>query len=300
MQNGHRTRGHDIAEKEQSNRSGHSSTSRSVARKNQGDHNAARKINELPPEHHSSEYNFPKPSPLVVPGQGSTDNAADLKDASPKPPAEASQDGLLLKKAVERAKAGGRPLTITQIGDSHIAFGSETPSIAENLAKDLGLKPDQIKFSSVGDVGKTASYAKDHPGEFMKNVNGNADLVIVSFGSNEATSNEGAQYKKDYGALIGQIQSRDPRAAIAMVGPTDGNFWGSSKHLPGLESVTAAQAAVAGETPKSTYLKVASEMGSVATMRSDGSMGTDNLHLTPAGYKKLGGIIADRIARATE
>jgi lysophospholipase L1-like esterase len=203
-----------------------------------------------------------------------------------------------LKSAVERAKEGGRPLTITQIGDSHIAFGMETPAIAAKLAADFGLKPDQIRFSSIGDVGKTASYAKDHPGEFMKNIDQNADLVIVSFGSNEATKQEGAQYSHDYGALIDQIKSRDPNGAIAMIGPTDGNFWNTQRHLPGLASVTQSQEGVAAGVSNGAYFEVAPNMGSVASMRSEGLMGSDNLHLTQSGYKKLGGIIADDIANA--
>jgi lysophospholipase L1-like esterase len=187
-------------------------------------------------------------------------------------------------------------LTITQIGDSHVASGTETPAIAAKLAADLGLRPDQVRFSSVGDVGKSASYAKEHPGEFMRNVNGNTDLVIVSFGSNEATKQQGTQYANDYAKLIGQIKARDPGAAIAMVGPTDGNFWNSQKHLPGLASVNQAQESVAARVPNGSYFEVASRMGSVASMRAQGLMASDNLHLTPAGYRKLGTIIADDIA----
>jgi GDSL-like Lipase/Acylhydrolase family len=241
-----------------------------------------------------------RPGQPLPPPEGAVSSSPDRQDASLGGQAVPTGHMDSLKAAVERAKAGGQPLTITQIGDSHVAAGMETPAIAARLAADLGLKPNQVRFSSVGHVFKTASYAKDHPGEFMKNIHKGTDLVIVSFGSNEATKQEGAQYGSDYAKLIGQIKSHDPGAAIAMVGPTDGNYWNTKTHLPGLESVTQAQENVAARTPNSSYFEVGSRMGSVSSMRSPDHalMVSDNLHLTPKGYSKLGKIIADDIARS--
>ena len=202
-----------------------------------------------------------------------------------------------LKAAVERAKKGGRPLTITQIGDSQIAAGIETPAIAAELAADLGLRANQVNFSWVGEVNRTAPYAKDHPGTFMQNVQPNTDLVIVSFGLNESTTQEGAQYVSDYTTLIGQIRSRDHSGAIAMVGPTDGNYWATNKHLVGLDSVRQAQQSVAAQVPNSAYFGGAARLGTVASMRAGQLMVWDNLHLTAAGYQQLGGIVADDIVR---
>jgi lysophospholipase L1-like esterase len=62
--------------------------------------------------------------------------------------------------------------------------------------------------------------------------------------------------------------------------------------------VTREQESVAAHEPNSSYFDVAPRMGSVQSMRAQGLMLSDNLHLTPAGYKKLGAIIADGIARS--
>ncbi len=252
------------------------------------------------PSQHPNSAELPPEQPVIKPTQPAPHPESPQGADSVEQHLQAQTPGHLdtLQAAIDRAKAGGRPLTITQIGDSHIAFGTETPAIAAKLAQDFGLKPDQIRFSSVGDVGKTASFAKNHPGEFMKNVNKNTDLTIVSFGSNESTTQEGSSYAKDYASLVGQIRARNPGTAIAMVGPTDGNFWSSSKHLPGLESVAKAQESVAAAVPNSAYFRVAPLMGTVASMRSNGLMLGDNLHLTPSGYRKLGGIVADDIANS--
>jgi lysophospholipase L1-like esterase len=201
-----------------------------------------------------------------------------------------------LKSAIARSRAGGRPLTVVQIGDSHVKRGVEPPALAARFASDTGLPARQISYSSVGDVGKTASYANQHSEEFLRNINRNTDLVVVSFGSNEAGNPVGNNYVKDYAGLIHKIRGKAPQAAIVMVGPTDGNYWNSPRHLPYLDAVAAAQESVASNVPDSTYIKVGPQMGSVAYMRSHGLMSADNLHLTDKGYNVLGSILAADIS----
>jgi lysophospholipase L1-like esterase len=204
-----------------------------------------------------------------------------------------------LTAAVERAKAGGRPVSIAQIGDSHIAPGIETASLAKKFADNEGLNQSQVDYSYKGVVGKSASYAASHPGEFLSKINSNTDLVVVSFGSNEATKQVGNGYKNDYAQLIGQIKQRAPNASILMVGPTDGAYWNSRRQLAGLGSVVEAQKAVQSQTPNSAYLDVRQFAGSMNSMRSRGMLSSDNLHLTAAGYKIVGGSIADSVVANT-
>lgn len=237
----------------------------------------------------------------VVPGSGSHSAFDNIepRQLNDRPPGSLSDAGAsqldTLKSAIERSKAGGRALAIVQIGDSHVKSGVETPALVDRLAADTGLKSGQVGYSFTGDVGKTASYANEHPEEFLRNINQNTDLVIVSFGSNEAGSPVGDKYSNDYASLIQKIRGKAPQAAIVMVGPTDGNYWNSSRHLPYLEEVAAAQQAVAARVPDSSYLKIGPQMGSVASMRQRGLMSSDNLHLTEKGYQLLGSIIADDI-----
>ncbi len=202
-----------------------------------------------------------------------------------------------LKAAIERAKAGGRSLTIAQFGDSHIQFGTETPALVGRLAADSGLQSGQVRFSSFGDVGKTATYANEHPEEFLRNINRNTDLVIVSFGSNESGAQAGSKYANDYAQLIDKVRQKAPQASIVMVGPTDGNFWNTNRHLPYLRSVVDAQKSVAATIPNSAYIDVLDQMPTVQQMRSKNPplMQPDNLHLTTDGYRLLGKIIADDV-----
>jgi len=249
----------------------------------------------LPPQQQTPDI----PAPILPTQKLAPDNMeprqSNDRPFAPAPVLSAGELGTL-KSDIERARSGGRPLTIAQIGDSHVKFGMETPALAARLAADTGLQAGQVSYSSVGDVGKTASYANEHPGEFLAKINRNTDLVVVSFGSNEAGGPVGGKYLHDYASLIQKIRGRAPQAAIVMVGPTDGNYWNSSRHLPYLDAVAAAQQRVAANVPDSTYLKIGPQMGSVAAMRQNGLMASDNLHLTARGYQKLGSIIADDIS----
>ncbi len=187
-------------------------------------------------------------------------------------------------------------MNIAQIGDSHIAPGTETAALAQKFAANQGLNAGQVEYTSRGVVGKSASDAAAHPQEFLGKLNSHTDLVVVSFGSNEATKQVGNGYKNDYAHLIQQVRQRAPNASILMVGPTDGAYWNSRRELPGLGSVTEAQRAVQARTPNSAYVDIRSLTGSMASMRSRGMLSNDNLHLTNAGYRVAGGIIADSIS----
>lgn len=202
-----------------------------------------------------------------------------------------------LKLAVSRARAGGRPLELTQIGDSHIHYKVETESLAARFAKENGLTNEQLTFSSYGNPGKTAPYANQHAEEFLQNVSSKTDLVVVSFGSNESREPVAKEYTIEYADFIGKIRQRAPGAAIVMVGPTDGNIYQTNRHLPYLEDITKVQASVAARVSDAAYISVAFRMGSVAAMKSAGLILEDNLHLTSEGYTKLGKMIADDISQ---
>jgi lysophospholipase L1-like esterase len=222
-----------------------------------------------------------------------SENRFDDQSQTPTPNRESKLT--TLTSAVERAKAGGRPVNIAQIGDSHVAAGIETASLAKKFAENEGLNQNQVNYSYKGVVGKTASYAASHPNEFLGKINPSTDLVVVSFGSNEAQKHVGDGYKNDYSRLIGEIRQKAPNASILMVGPTDGAFWNSNRRLPGLGSVVEAQKAVQAQTANSAYLDVLPVTGSMNSMRSRGMLSRDNLHLTAAGYKIVGGSIADSV-----
>jgi len=190
---------------------------------------------------------------------------------------------------MERARATGKPLSIVQIGDSHIAAGTETPEIAARLGSS-----DQIHN---GVVGARATDALKDPNTFMRGLNSGTDLVIVSFGSNDAdhhySSVSSQQYKDSYERMLAEVHRRAPNAAVLMVGPTDGALSGRpNTRLPGLDDVIAAQRDVASQTPYAEFFDIRARLGSMQAMRG---MAADRLHFTSSGYRIIGDAIAERI-----
>jgi len=199
-----------------------------------------------------------------------------------------------LKETIDRAKAEGRPINMVQIGDSHIEGGVETPALAQGLADKLGVN---VNYDKDGIRNSKASDALNNPGFFLKDINKNTDLVVVSFGSNDSTTQAGAAYKQTYQHLIDEIKDKAPNASIVMVGPTDGAYSGRPQsELVGLDSVTAQQRAVASGVRNGSYFDIRARMGTIADMNGQHLMAKDNLHFTNGGYTVIGNDIADYIA----
>jgi lysophospholipase L1-like esterase len=195
-----------------------------------------------------------------------------------------------LKDAIDQARASGRPLNMVQIGDSHIAAGIETSALADGLSKRFGVKVD---YKNDGINGAHSGDALTNPGFFLKDLNKDTNLVVVSFGSNDATVQAGSAYRHDYEKLLGDIRTRAPNATLVMVGPTDGAYWKDpNRELVGLDSVTREQRAAAATVPNSDYFDIRAKLGTIQQMRSHGWMDDSNLHFTPDGYHVIGDSIA--------
>lgn len=202
-----------------------------------------------------------------------------------------------LKAAVERAKHGGRKLIISQVGDSHIAAGIETPALAAEIARATGLRPDQVSATYYGNPGKTAEYADSNLNEFLSKINPNSDLVVLSFGSNDSAGNMTSRYAERYKDLLQKIHERAPHAAVVATGPTDGNVWNTDEHLPSIDAVIQAQRAAAKEVPNTSYIDFKDQFGDVYHLRKRGYMRPDRLHLTRNGYEALGKALGDDIMK---
>jgi lysophospholipase L1-like esterase len=199
-----------------------------------------------------------------------------------------------LKQVINRAKAENRPLSLVQIGDSHIAGGLETPALANGLSSRLGVP---VNYAEDGIRGAKASDALNNPNFFLKDLNKNTDLVVVSFGSNDSTSRAGKAYRDNYEKLIDQIKLKAPNASVVMVGPTDGAYSGKpNTELVGLNSVTAEQREAAATMPNSSYFDIRAKLGTIADMNGHGWMAKDNLHFTASGYQVIGDTIAQYIS----
>lgn len=222
----------------------------------------------------------------------SLDSKKFAADASPTAATKGS-----LKAAVERAKNGGRKLIISQVGDSHIAAGIETPAFADEIARATGLRPDQVSATYYGNPGKTAEYADSHLNEFLSKISPNSDLVVLSFGSNDSAGNMTSRYAERYLDLLQKIHERAPHAAVVAAGPTDGNVWNTDEHLPSIDAVIQAQRTAAKEVPNTPYIDFKEQFGNVYHLRKEGYMRPDRLHLTPSGYKALGKALGDDIMK---
>lgn len=230
------------------------------------------------------------PGDAFASGARVQDNGFRTKPESETPNIDAGKLLPSVRSAMERARSGGRQLSIVQIGDSHVAAGTETPEIAQGLGTS--------DFSHHGVVGATAMDAAKNPNSFMSGLSSKTDLVVLSFGSNDSnqhfTSGSLQHYKDTYTKMVEEVHRRAPNAAIVMVGPTDGAVSGKPHtRLPGLDAVVAAQREVAAKTG-ANFFDIRAHLGSISQMEGTLLAG-DNLHFTRAGYRRIGRDIAEHI-----
>lgn len=203
-----------------------------------------------------------------------------------------------LQAAIDRANQGGRPLSVLQYGDSHIAAGTE-PKTIENALKQVA----PTEYATQAKVGISANYPLSNPKEWLDQPiqKANPDLVILSFGSNDSAGNvDKNAYEQTYQKLIDNVRERAPNAAILIVGPSDGDsITGGNKGntLPGLDNVVQAQKEVAAKNGLDFFDLRASMggAGSIEDWHAKGLAGPDKLHFTTKGYEVIGQSIADHV-----
>jgi len=198
-----------------------------------------------------------------------------------------------LKSAIQRAKAGGAPVSVLQYGDSHIAASHEAQEIKDNLAQ---LAPD--RYTTKARVGTSADYPTrkenttswlDRPISAVK-----PDLVIVSYGSNDGDMSWGKEsYKKIYDNLVSNIKQRAPNATLLLVGPTDRY---RPKNLS-LDTVIQAQKEVAAKYGADYYdiRQAMGGAGSIDALRKQRLAEPDRWHLTAPGYQVVGDMITRHV-----
>lgn len=234
-----------------------------------------------------------------IPNQPTTDNP--LPDVpGPTPPGEGLSH---FQQAIDRARSGGEPVRVLQYGDSHIVQGTEAKSIEQSLDQ---LAP--TNYSTMAKGGISANYPLSHPQEWLDAPlqQNNPDLVILSFGSNDAAGPvDKDSYMQMYQKLIDNIHQRSPNADIVICGPTDGDsIVGANKGntLPGLDTVIEAQKEIAARN----HLQFVDQRammggpGSIEQWHDKGLSAGDKLHFSAEGYGVLGESIANHIKNALE
>jgi lysophospholipase L1-like esterase len=263
---------------------------------------------EMPPaliEAPETRSSLPKPEQLA-PALARTDTRLEPAPvASDQSAANYDQ----LKSAIQRAKAGGRPVSVLQYGDSHIADGHEAQEIKDDLA---ALAPDQ--YSTKAKVGTSADYPLRDPKTWLDKpiTQAKPDLIIVSYGSNDVdmawagdsrkvtgprdhSKSAEESYKDSYDTLVNNIKQRAPNATLLLVGPTDRY---TPKNLS-LDTVIQVQKEVAAKYG-ADYLDIRQEMGgagSIDALKAKGLAEPDRWHLTAPGYQLVGDIISRHIQK---
>lgn len=213
----------------------------------------------------------------------------------PVPPGQALAQ---FQQAIERANNGGEPVRVLQYGDSHIVAGTE-PKTIEDALKQLA----PVEYSTQAKVGISANYPMTDPQNWLDKPiqQANPDLVILSFGSNDAAGAVSKEaYMQTYQNLIDNIRQRAPNASILIVAPPDGDsITGANKGntLPGLDTVVEAQREIAARNGLDFFDLRASMggAGSIEDWHAKGLAAGDKLHFTAQGYQLIGNSVADHL-----
>lgn len=198
-----------------------------------------------------------------------------------------------LQAAVERANNGGKPLTVVQFGDSHVAANTLPESIKAQLNK---IAPTD--FQPVAKGGVSSNYPVQHAREWLDGPikDKKPDLVIISFGSNDANGPfNDTQFRSRYQKLIDEIKQRSPNSAILVVSAADGNVKG--RPLQGIDGVVNAQRDLAQKNGL-MFLDLREKMGgpgSIHRWREQKLASPDLLHFSPGGYRKIGEMTVDAL-----
>lgn len=246
----------------------------------------ARRI--LPPQHTSERGD----GQLKLPGEKVSEGQLEQSGIS------SAFSGL--NQAISRAAAGGRPVSILQYGDSHIAAGIEPESLGQMFGQKF-----PVKFTTQAKVGITAFYpmADSRKQAWLDQPIQNAqpDLVILSFGSNESAGMvDKDKYRKNLEQFVREVHQRAPSASIMIAGPTDGDCIDAKRRgqpLPHLQEVIEVQRQVAAEYGLDFYDQRAAMggPGSINQWRSGGLAGPDKLHFTRKGYQALSRLMFDHV-----
>lgn len=214
-------------------------------------------------------------------------------------PGYASRRFAGLAAAVQRANAGGRPVSVLHYGASHVVAGFQQPVIERALEQFA-----PVDYHSKAKVGVSALYPLQHKGEWLDQTIAAArpDLVIIEYGNNEAAGAVNReQYARKYEQLVQEVMARAPGASILLVGPTDGcSIVGANKGnlLPGLDQVIAVQKEIAAKYDLEYFdsRQAMGGKGSVFDWRASGLIGGDLLHMTKKGYETYAAMVGRRLA----
>lgn len=236
-----------------------------------------------------------------------------------------------LKPISERMNSGEGMVRVLQIGDSHVKGNYFPRALEQVLMSHYGGAVlegvDMDCAPALDDAGMTFNYIGingartvrfTEPDMLERIANLNPDLVIVSFGTNEAHGNFNKNehfYTLD--ALISGIRRNSPNAVFLLTTPpgsyitTSGQSWrdrrgrwhSSAVHVPNKRTAEVAEAIVEyGQKHNiavwDVYSIAGGETFACPNWRNSGLMQTDQIHFTVQGYELQGSMLGEAIVEA--
>ena len=169
--------------------------------------------------------------------------------------------------------------------------------VAEHIAPSPGVSYDVLGINGARAV-RLTSWNQEI---FMANIKQRQpDLIIVAYGTNEVTDDDWSveSYARMFSGILKKFQKAAPKASILVFGPPDrADVPAASSKMPMMIEAQRRAAKLAGAAFWNSY----DAMGGAGSMDQWVSQGLgqgDHVHLTSAGYLKLGDMFYGDLSRA--
>jgi lysophospholipase L1-like esterase len=193
------------------------------------------------------------------------------------------------------------PVRIVQYGDSHTAADLMTGAVRKSFQRDFNDDPNSpgvileargvngaraVRLTSWSDSALSLNVAQRRP-----------DLIILAYGTNEVTDNNWSveSYARMFSDIMRRFRRAAPQAAFLIIAPFDRavrgpHGWQSVSRMTALIEAQRRAAIESGAAFWSGY----GAMGGAGAMNSWVAQGLgqpDHVHLTAAGYIRMGGML---------
>ena len=182
----------------------------------------------------------------------------------------------------------------------------EVRTLSEGQVRILGVVAEHIAPGIVYDVlGVNGAHASrilswNQPALAAVLADRKPDLIVLEYGTNEVADNgwTGASYQRFLAGLVRRLQSAAPQACVLLLGPTDrSDLPVAVNRMPLMIAAQRRAAFEAGAGFWSAY----DAMGGAGAMNAWATAGlgqSDHVHLTRAGYDRIGGIFYQELKSA--
>ncbi len=198
---------------------------------------------------------------------------------------------------------GQRTIKILQIGDSHVRGNIYPQTIQKALESKLNAERRAISFDYMGVNGARAS--KFTGEDFQSKIAAKRpDLVIISFGTNEAHGNfSSSSNTRVMESLVNGIRHRNPNVTF-LITTTPGSYIsrGGSKVINKTHEDVAQNLLEFGRNHGiavwDLYHNIGGNENACRNLINAGMMQGDRIHLTAAGYRMIGNMFAEAFINA--